>query len=113
MIGLRRKGSNDYAAVALASGGTWWLWDGARFVDTKARVTYDVWNHVQIAVDAPTGAYRFVIQPVGEMPTLAGTAKLGEAIVTNSDLEFFIDTSDTPEHVSLYDNVLVTAGSRP
>lgn len=112
-VGLRRKGSSDYAAAAIASGGTWWLWDGARFVDSKTRVTYDVWNHLQIAVDAPSGAYRTVVQPVGEMPTLVGAARLGETIVINSDLEFFIQTSDTENHLSLYDNVLVTAGSRP
>jgi hypothetical protein len=113
MTGLRRKGSADYAAVALASRGTWWLWDGARFRDSGVRVAYDVWNHLQVAIDAPTGTYRVVAQPVGEMPTLVGTAHLGEAIVINSDLEFFIETSETENHLSLYDNVLVTAGSRP
>ncbi len=113
MMGLRRKGTTDYAAAVLASQGTWWFWDGSRFTDSKVRVAYDVWNHIQIAIDAPTGAYGIVVQPVGEMPTLLGTAKLGEAIVINTDLEFFIETSETEHHLSLYDNVLVTAGARP
>lgn len=112
IVGLRRKGSDDYAAVALASRGSWWLWDGARFIDTKVRVAYDVWAHVQLAVDAPTGTYRLVVQPVGEMPTLVGTAQLGESVVVNSDLEFFIETSESENHLSLYDNILVTAGPR-
>jgi hypothetical protein len=112
-VGLRSKGSNDYAATALASRGTWWLWDGLRFVDTGARVAYDVWNHVQITVDAPSTSYRVVAQPVGEMPTLVGSARLGEAAVPLSESEFFISTSETENHLSLFDNVHVTAGSRP
>lgn len=113
MVGLRRKGTDDAAAVALAARGTWWLWDGTRYVDSGVRVAYDVWNHLQIAVDAPTGAYQLVTQPIGEMPTLVGHAKLGESIVINSDLEFFIQTSDTQNHLSYYDNISVTAGARP
>jgi hypothetical protein len=112
-IGLRRKNSTDHAATALPSRGTWWLWDGTRFVDTRTPVAYDVWNHLQIAVDAPTGSYRVVVQPVGEMPTLVGTAKLGEAIIVNTDLEFAVETSDTQGHISLYDNIRITAGARP
>ena len=111
--GLRRKGSTDYAITALASRGTWWLWDGNHFVDSGVRVAYDAWNHLQLTLDAPSGSYRAVAQPVGEMPALIGTAHLGEAIVVNSDLEFFIQTSDSENHLSLYDNVEVTAGSRP
>ncbi len=113
MVGLRRKGSDDCAAVALASRGTWWLWDGSRYVDTGKRVTYDVWNHLQLAIDAPTGRYKLVTQPIGEMPSLIGQATLGESIVINTDLEFFIQTSDTQGHLSLYDNVSITAGARP
>jgi hypothetical protein len=112
IVGLRRKGTDDYAATVLVSQGTWWLWDGSHFVNTGVRVAYDVWNHVQIAIDAPSGTYRGVVQPVGEMPTLLGTARIGDAIVVNSDLEFCIETSETEGHLSLYDNVLVTAGAR-
>jgi hypothetical protein len=112
-VGLRRKGTTDYAITALASRGTWWLWNENRFVDTGVRVAYDAWNHLQLALDAPSGTYRAVAQPVGEMPSLIGTAQLGESIVINSDLEFFIQTSDSENHLSLYDNVKVTAGSRP
>jgi hypothetical protein len=111
--GFRLKSSGDYGATALASRGTWWLWDGTRFVDTGTRVTYDVWNHLQIAIDTPSRTYRVVAQPIGEMPTLVGTAKLGDSVVFLSDLDFFIQTSDTENHLSLYDNILVTSGAKP
>jgi hypothetical protein len=111
ILGLKRKATGDFAATAIASEGFWWIWDESQFVNTKVPVTYDVWNHLQIALHAPSGTYRVVVQPIGEVPTLVGTAKLGEAVVFHDDFEFSIETSDTEGHSSLYDNIKIAAGA--
>ena len=70
-------------------------------------------NLTRQAITDGSGTYRIVAQPTGEMPTLIGTARLGEAIVVNTDLDFCIETSETDGQQSFYDNVSVTAGARP
>jgi len=111
ILGLKRKATGDYAATVIASDGTWWIWDESKFVNTNVPVAYDVWNHLQIAIHAPSGSYRVAVQPVGEVPMLVGTAKLGEAVVFHDDFEFSIETSDTNGHSSLYDNIKIAGGA--
>ena len=90
-------------------GGTWRLWDGQKFVNTGKVVTYDVWNHLQIAFNAPDKSYALAVQPVGELPTLIGRIACGEKSNGNEALKLTIKPSETTTgHVSCYDNILVT-----
>jgi hypothetical protein len=97
------------AAAASTAGGTWHLWDGGRFTDTGKPVTYDVWNHVQIAVDVEAKRYALVVQPVGELPTRAGEAPWGQPLGSERNpLTWKIAPSATENHLSAYDNIVVT-----
>ena len=95
-----------FAAVDTTSG-TWRLWDGQKFVDTGKLVTYDVWNHLQLAINPREKSYVLVVQPVGELPTLIGRATCGESVKGNEPLKLKIKPSATTGHVSCYDNILV------
>ena len=97
-----------FAAVDTAEG-TWRLWDGQKFTDTGKTVNYDVWNHLQIAVDPKAKTYRLVVQPVGELPSVIGEAACGEGLKPTDKLVFRIAPSATKDHISCYDNLVVTA----
>jgi hypothetical protein len=95
------------ASIDTASG-TWRLWDGETFVDTGKVVTYDVWQHVQIAVDAKAKTYQLVVQPIGELPSVVGQAAVGPGVKPTERLQLKIKTSDTAGHTSCYDNIMIT-----
>lgn len=99
----------DAPVVAIDSAkGTWQLWNGDRFLDSEKVVNYDVWNHMQIAIDPAAKSYKLVVQPIGEMPTLVGQAKCGASIESNDSLKLVIKPSQTVGHISCYDNILIT-----
>ena len=89
--------------------GTWRLWDGSKFVDTNKGIHYDVWNHLQIAIDSKANTYRLIVQPVGELPTVIGQAACGDSVRIDEKLKLTIKPSATPDHVSCYDNIAVTS----
>jgi hypothetical protein len=89
--------------------GTWRIFDGKQFVDTKTSVNYDVWNHLQLHIDTRAKTYRLIVQPIGEMPTVAGQAALGTGAQVGEKLRFVIRPSSTPDHLSCYDNIEVTS----
>ena len=86
----------------------WDYWDADHYQDSGVKIAYDVWNHVQMALDEASGTYQVVVQPVGEMPTLVTSrARAGGKAAIGREAEFVIRPSATPGHSSLYDNVLV------
>lgn len=101
--------SSDKPLIAVDSArGIWRLWDGTEYVDSKTLVTYDVWNHLQIALDPKKQTYRFVVQPVGELPTFVGQSAHGKTEKPRENLVLKISPSKSENHLSCYDNVLVT-----
>lgn len=108
VVGL--AGENG-AWIAAIQGGdyNWQIWDGDKWKDSGVRFDYDAWNHVQLALDGK-GGYQAVVQPVGQMPIFAGSAKLG-AVPNGSTPVLMIDPMKTEDHVSLYDNILITSGA--
>ena len=109
-VTLSLDGSNSEQPLAAVDSaeGTWRLWDGHRYVDSGKLVTYDVWNHLQIAVNQRTQTYRFIAQPVGELPTVIREAKVGASVGAKEKLRLSIKPSATDGHVSCYDNILLT-----
>jgi hypothetical protein len=109
VIGIQAAGAESPLAAVKAEGGTWKLWDGARFADSGKPVAYDVWNHVQLAVDVEAGRYALVVQPVGELPTPVGSARwVVPPDAGGERLTWKIAPSDTKGHTSCYDNIVVT-----
>ena len=105
---LGLKAGDKPLAVVDTTGGTWRLWDGTKSLDTGKLVTYDVWNHLQIAIDPQARTYRLVVQPIGELPTEIGQAACGEQVQSNDKLKLSIEPSATAGHISCYDNIVVT-----
>ncbi len=104
IIGLQR-GINDYVAAVFAGEGTWRYYDGKEFIDSKIRIAYDVWNHVQLAIDTSGGFCSVVVQPLGELPTFLGTTKLD--IIEKDKVYLCISPSKSEKGFSCYDNMVV------
>jgi hypothetical protein len=105
-IGLKSPGDALPALGVYAADGVWKYWDGDRYVDSQIKIAYDVWNHLQMALDKQTGAYQVVVQPVGELPTRLGQ---GRSRATGAgDLALVLSPSNSQSHASLYDNLLIT-----
>lgn len=107
-IGLQSTSSQVPLAQVHTAEGTWRVWDGSGYVDSKSIINYDVWNHLQLVVDTKTNRYRVIVQPVGEMPTVVAEGACGEA-KPNDRLKLVIKPSATAGHISCYDNILVTS----
>ena len=105
-VGLESALTGGPVATLRAGDGTWECWDGEEYSDSGVRIAYDVWNHLQLAVDSSTGTYQVVAQPVGELPTLVGGGRLGQG--AEGDVVFAIRPSDSDGHVTCYDNLLIT-----
>jgi len=108
-ISLKAAGQDTPLIGARAAAGAWQYWDKNTYVDSEVKIAYDVWNHLQMALDTATGMYQVVVQPVGEMPILA--AKGTWAGKPAAEVHFVISPSHTEGHSSLYDNILIA--SRP
>ncbi len=109
VIGLNSKADPANPWVSLKAGdGKWHYWDGDKFTESKTPIVYDVWNHVQLAIDSLKGTYQIVVQPVGEMPILVGRGALGHRIQSPEALVFSIAPSNDPGHISCYDNLVLT-----
>jgi hypothetical protein len=108
VLSLDGAASGQPLAAVDSAAGTWRLWNDQRFVDSGKLVTYDVWNHLQIAANPRTKTYRFVVQPVGELPTVIGDAAVGASVRADEKLKFSAKPSATGGHISCYDNILVT-----
>ena len=105
------KGAKGRMIAGVMTGdGVWRLWNGTQWIDSKTPVHYDVWNHLQLALNE-SGGYSAVVQPVGQVAAAIGRGRLVEA-TPGADLTLTIDSSATPGHVSCYDNVLVTSGPK-
>jgi hypothetical protein len=108
-IGLQ-KGPNAYVAAVFAGDGTWQYFDGDKFVDSKVHIAYDVWNHVQMAIDTSSGRYKVVVQPIGELPTFLGAATWGSKARKKDKVYLCIRPSQSEMGFSCYDNVLIACG---
>jgi hypothetical protein len=108
VVALQGDAAGQPLVAVDTSGSTWKLWDGDKFVDTGKFVTYDVWSHLQIAIDPVAGTYQLVTQPIGELPTVIGTAKLGSSVKPADKLNVLIAPSATDGHISCYDNLVIT-----
>jgi hypothetical protein len=107
VFAVEAAGAAAPRAAANTDGGTWSLWDGARFTDTGKPVAYDVWNHVQISIES--GRYTLVVQPVGELPTHVGSSTWATPPDASGEvLTWRISPSAANGHTSCYDNIVVT-----
>ncbi len=97
-------------AGAAAKNGTWQIWDGRAWSDTGERVHHDVWNHLQLALDGK-GSYTVVVQPTGQVAGQVASGRIGEAN-GSKPITVFLQPSKTGGHLSCYDNLVVTSGSK-
>lgn len=110
-IGLERIKDGTVFAAAHAGDAVWELSDaGSGFRPSQVGIAYDVWNHLQIAIDPATGAYRVVVQPLGEVPRFVGSGTVADDIDPGDPLRLFIETRHVSELVSVFDNVRITTG---
>jgi len=109
IFGLEGSTPEHPFAQVNAIDGTWRIWDGTKFVDTGKLINYDVWNHVQLSIDTRAKTYQLIVQPIGEVPTVIGQGACGANVESGEKLNFVIRPSQTPEHISCYDNLTVTA----
>ncbi|NUQ65195.1 MAG: hypothetical protein HUU20_22240, partial [Pirellulales bacterium] len=107
-LSLCKQDSAEAVAALQAGDGTWRYQDGDRHVDSRVPIAYDVWNHVQMALDMRTGVCAFVVQPVGELPTPLGRGHWSGGRRAGEAVRFSIAPSGTPGHISCYDNVVIT-----
>jgi hypothetical protein len=110
VLSLEGDAAREPLAAVNSADGRWRLWDGVRacFAESGTPVAYDVWSHLQIAVDLQAKTYRVVVQPVGELPTLIGQASVGASVGVPKKLKLSVKPSATSGHVSCYDNLRVT-----
>lgn len=105
-----QKDTNTPVAAVFAGDGVWHYYDGDTFVDSKVRIAYDVWNHVQLAIDGSSGLSKVVVQPIGELPTLLGIGKVGEVANKKDKVYLSISPSKSKNGFSCYDNVVIACG---
>jgi hypothetical protein len=108
VIALVDAESGQQLAAVDSAKGTWQLRDGGHFVDTNKQVQYDIWNHLQLAIDPTSHTYRVTVQPIGELPTLIGRGTLNPLVMQSQSLQLVIKPSATAGHISCYDNLRVT-----
>ena len=72
------------------------------------RIDYEVWNHVQLALDG-AGSYHAAVQPVGQVASAIGKGRVRSASPGDT-LRLAIEPSKTDGHISCYDNILITSG---
>ncbi len=108
-ISFQPSGSDSAFVSIDNNGGTWRLWNGTQFIDTGKLVTYDVWQHLQVAVDLNSKTYALVAQPVGGLPTPIGSTGFSNTLDNNQSIQLVIKPSKEPDHISCYDNVVVTS----
>lgn len=109
VIGVYATGTDKPIIAADSAKGTWQLWDGTKYVDTGKLVTYDVWSHVQLAIDPAAKTCQLVAQPIGSLPELIGTVTLPDTTALASQLSLKVQaTSAKPANPISYDNIIVT-----
>ncbi|MFO1006957.1 MAG: hypothetical protein U0929_13435 [Planctomycetaceae bacterium] len=108
MMGIEGTTSGDPVAMIDSAKGMWRIWNGAAYADTDKLVQYDIWNHVQFAINPARRTYRVTVQPIGEVPTLISEGTLNPAVDVGEPLKFVIKPSATEGHISCYDNLKVT-----
>lgn len=111
-LNLRDNQSGAILASIHAGNGTWRFWTRDHDTDSGVPIAYDVWNHVQIALDTSNGTYRLVIQPLGQLPVVAGDGRSSAQTHPAARAVFSMTTSATDGHMSCYDNVLITRARR-
>lgn len=74
-LGLADDREADLVAIKNANGEWSYLADG-QYKKSSIPVALDCWNHVQISLDPASGAYKIVIQPVGELPAVLATGSI-------------------------------------
>jgi hypothetical protein len=107
IAGLRNERGKYLSAIRNGEG-VWQYYDGGKFVDSKTSVAYDVWNHVQFAVDGSEGSYAVVVQPLGELPIIAGNGKIVDNVNENEAISFVISPTKSERGFSCYDNIVIT-----
>ena len=103
------KGPAQYAAAISAGDGTWRYYEEGKFVDSGVPIAYDVWNHVQMALDTSSDTYKIVVQPLGELPVPVGKAKCGSA-AGKDKVYLRISPSKAVKGFSCYDNIEIRYG---
>jgi L-rhamnose isomerase len=107
-MGLEGTTTGNPMAMIDSAKGMWRIWNGAAYVDTDKLVQYDIWNHVQLAIDPARRTYRVTVQPIGEVPKLMGQGPLSPTFSAHEPLQLVIKPSATEGHISCYDNLKVT-----
>jgi hypothetical protein len=112
-LGLERIKDGAVLAAAHAGDARWELSDpAAGFTPSQIGIAYDVWNHLQLAIDPSAGTFRVVAQPLGEVPRLVGSGTLHGEVSASDPLRLFIETQHVGDRVSVFDNVRITTGGK-
>lgn len=91
------------------SEGTWKLGNAGEQSDSSKRIEYDIWNHLQLAIDLKSGKARLTVQPLGALPEPAAEIPLQKFFSLPKQLQLKLLASDTPGHISCLDNFYITA----
>ncbi len=108
-IGFREASGRMVAGVSSGEG-FWQVWNDGSWKPGTVPVHYDVWNHVQLAMNE-AGVGNVVVQPVGQVAAFVGNGRSVGA-TPGAEVTLTIDPSATLGHLSYYDNVAITSGAR-
>jgi hypothetical protein len=109
-FGLIESLSGPYTAWLSAVSGKWKYWNGSTWVDTGVAVSYDIWTHIQLALDCSARNYKIVIQKTGDLPVLAATVPWDSGSLQNDLVFFDIAPSGSTGQIVYFDNIVVTYG---
>jgi hypothetical protein len=113
IIGLQENLTGNVTA-AVNPNVKWKCWNGNQYTATDVNVIgasgWDVWHHVQMALDCSNRTYKVVVQPCGSLPTLLGTYAWDSGTLANDQVFFVIKPQGTNGQITYFDNIRVTYG---
>lgn len=103
-----QKSQSGPPVAAVSANSLWQYWNGTSYVTTGVSVSYDIWNHVQIALDCKAKTYKLVVQPCGSLPTLLGTYSWDSGTKPGDQVFFAISPQGVSGQIGYFDNIVVT-----
>ena len=93
-------------AGIMARDGTWRIWNGNEWNDSKLPAHPDIWNRAQLVLEAD-GTFHAAVQPLGQVPAQMGRVRLATPPKDARLVTFFEASEGTETHC--YDNVKLTS----
>jgi hypothetical protein len=94
-------------AGIMARDGTWRIWNGKEWNDSKLPAHPDIWNRAQLVLEVD-GTFHAAVQPLGQVPARMGRVRLATPPKDGRLVAFFEASEGTK--TNCYDNVKLTSG---